>query len=66
MLKVVVERDASDQPLEKLVDADINEFEKWFREYLQNGEPLTKSERAILKTYCFFKTQGDRDAQGGG
>lgn len=54
MLKVVTE---GVQDLEAAVDADLAAFEKWFQGHLQNGEPLVSSERAILKTYLYFKTR---------
>lgn len=54
MLKVTVE-DTS-RPLEAVVDDDIKKFEVWFRDHLQNGEPLVSAEKAILKTYLRWKT----------
>jgi hypothetical protein len=64
MLKVIVE-DMS-RPLEQVVEEDIKAFEKWFMDFLKNGEPLVRSEVAILKTYLRWKTKGDSDAQNSG
>jgi hypothetical protein len=55
VLKVTVE-DTS-RPLEQVVDEDIKNFEVWFREHLHNGDPLVRSEKAILKTYLRWKTR---------
>lgn len=60
MLKVIVE-DTS-RPLEEVVNDDIKAFEKWFMAHLKNGDPLVRSEVAILKTYLRYKTKGDSDA----
>jgi hypothetical protein len=63
MLKVIVED--TTRPLEELVDEDIKAFETWFIEHLKNGEPLVRSEVAILKTYLRYKTlpAGETDAK---
>lgn len=48
--------------LEAAVDEDIVEFDQYFQQVLQN-EPLVLSERAILKTYLYWKThQETKDA----
>lgn len=41
--------------LEVAVDEDIIAFDQYFQRALQN-EPLVLSERAILKTYLYWKT----------
>ena len=41
--------------LEAAVDADIVAFGEYFQRELKNDEPLSKSERAIIKTYLWFK-----------
>jgi hypothetical protein len=43
------------QTLEQVVDRDLAEFEAYFCGELKN-EGLSKPERAILKTYLFFKS----------
>lgn len=58
MLKVIA-KDAT--KLETAVDADIEKFNRWFQQHLKNGEPLVRSEKAILKTYLFFKLKGEGD-----
>jgi hypothetical protein len=40
--------------IEALVDADVAKFDGYFQGELKN-EPLTAAERAILKTYLYFK-----------
>ncbi len=40
--------------LEKMVDADIAEFEAWFQKTL-NTDPLAPSERSIIKSYFWYK-----------
>lgn len=47
-----------DQPkaLEEAVDADLNAFDTYFQRELKNA-PLLPSERAILKTYLYYKTK---------
>lgn len=42
--------------LEQVVDADINAFDAFFQNALKNDVPLVGSERAILKTYLWWKT----------
>lgn len=41
--------------VEELVDADIVGFDRYFQGELKN-EPLSPAERAIIKTYLYFKT----------
>lgn len=54
-LKVVVSPDwHQGATLERAVDADIDAFEKYFCGELKN-DSLSKPEKAILKTYLFFK-----------
>lgn len=38
--------------LEKRVDSLVTEFEDWFQEL--GNEPLVRSERAAIKTFCWF------------
>ncbi len=49
-----VTTDAPKEQLEVHVDDEINAFDKWFRENIQDL-PLVRSERAILKTYLGYK-----------
>ena len=58
MLKVTPEKP---EELEAEVDSDIAAFDAWFQQHLQNGQPLVRSERAILKTYLYWKTKGAGD-----
>ena len=56
---------ADGQPLEDAVEQDIRKFEEWFK--AKGNDPLVKSEIAILKTYCYYKTKGAEDGtQAGG
>lgn len=43
------------------VDADIEKFDKYFQEELKN-DPLIPSEKAMLKTYLWFKLHGEKGA----
>jgi len=57
-VQVVPEEGRTDK--EEVV-ADILAFEKWFMDFLKNGEPLTRHERAIINDYIGWKigkTQG--------
>lgn len=49
--------------VEREVDADIDEFERWFASKVENG-PLLHAERAILKTYLWWKLQPDAKREG--
>lgn len=51
------------EELEKLVEEDLRMFEAWFR--AKGNDPLVRSERAILKTYLWFKVKGETDATSG-
>lgn len=67
MPRVVVAVEELERPeaLESAVDADIQAFEAWFSSL--GNDPLTKGERAILKTYLWWKTKGAADGtQAGG
>jgi len=46
----------SNETREKACDDEIAAFEEFFQGEL-NNEPLVRSERAILKTYLFWKTR---------
>lgn len=47
---------AAEKPtLEELVDADIEEFKKYFCGELRN-DSLAPAERSIIKTYLWWKT----------
>jgi len=44
-------------------DAEIKKFDAWFQKYqVEHGaeepQPLVNSERAILKTYLYYKLRG--------
>lgn len=41
--------------VETLVNADIESFDRYFQGELKN-EPLSPAERAIIKTYLYYKT----------
>jgi len=43
-----------------VVDADIAAFGEYFQRELKNDEPLSKSEKAILKTYLWWKTHPEK------
>lgn len=47
--------DEKPPPLEQVVDADIAEFEEYFCKMLKNSS-LAAPEKAILKTYLYWKT----------
>jgi hypothetical protein len=61
MRRVVVAVEELERPeaLEAAVDEDIQAFEAWFSGL--GNDPLTKGERAILKTYLWRKTRGASD-----
>lgn len=40
--------------LSEAVDADIAEFEQYFQRELKNDEPLTRGEKAIIKTFLHY------------
>ena len=65
-LKVVVldGRDASavDLPgkdLEEVVDADLADFEKFMMEKVDDSGPLSGPEKAILKSWIWWKTHAE-------
>lgn len=72
MLKVVFDETApvaDNTALEAAVDADIAAFNEWFLKKQRDDQALepqglVRSERAILKTYLFFKTRGERKDDG--
>lgn len=41
--------------IERDVDQDIDEFERWFYEHIDSSAPLLQAERAIIKTYLGWK-----------
>lgn len=47
---------ATNEALEKEVDADIDAYSRWCQERLKS-QPLDPSERAIIKTYLWFKVK---------
>lgn len=56
MSNIIVEAACySGEELEKEVDADIAEFEEYFCKKLKNSS-LAAPEKAILKTYLYWKT----------
>jgi hypothetical protein len=63
MAKVVVQiADGSDdQKLETTVDADIAAFDEYFQSELKN-DPMSPSEKAIVKTFLYFKLVHQREA----
>lgn len=46
--------------LETDVDADLAEFNDWFKG-IQDQQPLVRSEVAILKTYLWWKIRGEKN-----
>lgn len=40
--------------LSEAVDSDIAEFEQYFQRELKNDEPLTRGEKAIIKTFLHY------------
>jgi hypothetical protein len=44
---------------EKTVDEEIAAFDAWFQS--RGNQPLVKSERAILKTYFWYKLRGEKN-----
>lgn len=46
------------EELEKVVDEDLDAFNSWFQEHIERGGGvgIIKPERAILKTYLWYKT----------
>ena len=60
----VDERAVSDRAeLEAAVDADIAAFDAYFQKKL-NNDPLLASEKAMLKTYLWFKTHTEKHDAG--
>lgn len=45
--------------LEPVVDADLDRFAKFYAEKLGNGN-LSKFERAVIKTYLWWKTHPEQ------
>jgi hypothetical protein len=49
--------ETSREELEKIVDEDIADFEKWFCENVDTSAvALTGMEKSIVKTYLWYKT----------
>lgn len=46
------------EAIEPAVDKEIENFDQFFQSELKN-EPLLKSEKALLKTYLFWKTRSE-------
>ncbi len=54
------------QELERFVDEDIAEFEQWFcRNVDTNAVALLGPEKAILKTYLWYKIHSDEERPDG-
>lgn len=49
----------SDKQLEELVDKDIADFEKFMMEKVDQSGPLSGPEKAIIKTYIWWKTHAE-------
>lgn len=43
--------------VEAVVDADIDNFDAWFRNVVGDG-PITNIEKAIIKSYVYYKLYG--------
>ena len=54
MIKVTTEH-PSGEALKAEVDADIEKFEEYFKTL--GNDPLAPSEKAIISTYLWYKTQ---------
>ncbi len=50
--------------MEEAVDEDIRSFSEWFQRRVGDG-PLIHAERAILKTFMYYKLYGDSDEKAG-
>lgn len=62
-MTIAVEADAyTDKDLEEMVDEDIANFDKFFQGL--GNDPLSMFEKAAIKTYLFYKTHGESEAQG--
>jgi len=59
ILVTVTENTTTDTNLEHVVDEDIEAFAKYFCKELKN-DTLSRPERAILKTYLWWKTHIDK------
>jgi len=57
MIKVTTEH-ASGEPLKAEVDADIENFEDYFKTL--GNDPLAPSEKAIISTFFYWKTQVEK------
>lgn len=55
MISVQADNLSNSKELEKEVDADIVNFDAWFQQAGKN-DPLTGAEKAILKTWLWWKT----------
>lgn len=50
--------------VERKVDELVAAFDKWFQSYgPQGNEPLVNSERAIIKTFCYYLIQTNPDVR---
>lgn len=55
-----VSEELADGPeIEPIIDADLTAFDEYFQKGLGNG-PLVESERAILKTYLYWKCVAEK------
>jgi hypothetical protein len=50
---IKVEREDEKTPVEQDVDEDIRQFNEWFQTL--GNDPLSRPERAIIKTYLAYK-----------
>jgi hypothetical protein len=46
--------------VERVLDPEIAEFERWFRDPRRGNGPLTNYEREILRSYLWWKLVEDR------
>jgi hypothetical protein len=53
---ITIQSTCNDESLEADVDQDIAAFDAWFQ--ARGNEPVVKFEKAILKTFLFFKLKG--------
>jgi hypothetical protein len=53
-IQISLSQEVEPGQLEAVVDTDLKEFEEFFRTRVENSS-LTSPERAILKTYLWYK-----------
>lgn len=64
MVRVEVVPDEGEGTDERAVDADIAAFEKFMMNKVDDSGPLMGPEKAIIKTYIWWKTHSEEDVDG--